>query len=275
MLNMRAQFRCKQESFDVWDCQVTKLIELSEPEFLDFIARPLISRDFIKENVNLMCAWDKHRHCLLVLGENHSDGVLVDAQGYDYARYTSYIPGARDIVAHELDQAVAHLLRELEVDDAGQISIYPDDIAGITGTETGDGSALARMFRCTLEQHSGIAAVEGAGDRLLVTPVSEQLFDDVSGPLFRLRDVLLLGIPANAFLAHEDTDTGLVAASYLAELTETGRERYSELLDAPVSGIQVGVYGPEIVLAGIDAKLLQDFDQAATDHELAEQQMTL
>lgn len=34
---------------------------------------------------------------MLVLGEGVDDGILVDPQGYDYARYTAYVPMVRQL----------------------------------------------------------------------------------------------------------------------------------------------------------------------------------
>ena len=31
-------------------------------------------------------------HCVLVKGENSRDGILVDAEGYSYARYAAFAP---------------------------------------------------------------------------------------------------------------------------------------------------------------------------------------
>ncbi len=31
-------------------------------------------------------------HCLLVSARNRGDGILVDCQGYNYARYAAYVP---------------------------------------------------------------------------------------------------------------------------------------------------------------------------------------
>ena len=35
------------------------------------------------------------RHCVLVLSESGKDGILVDAQGSNYARYAAYLPDAK------------------------------------------------------------------------------------------------------------------------------------------------------------------------------------
>lgn len=40
---------------------------------------------------------DGVNHCLLVFGENHSDGILVRSEGSNYARYSAHIPNARQL----------------------------------------------------------------------------------------------------------------------------------------------------------------------------------
>jgi hypothetical protein len=37
-------------------------------------------------------------HCILALGENYDNGILINSEGYDYARYYSLIPSARLLV---------------------------------------------------------------------------------------------------------------------------------------------------------------------------------
>ena len=40
-------------------------------------------------------------HCLLVLGSDTEDGVLINSEGYNYARYSAYIPNIRQSVTLE------------------------------------------------------------------------------------------------------------------------------------------------------------------------------
>jgi hypothetical protein len=90
-------------------------------------------------------------------------------------------------------------------------------------------------------------------------------------PNFKLRDLLLLGLP-DAYLVHDTADVGFIFAGELAQLDEQGREDFADLLNAPVAGIQAGAYGPEIVLTGIDPQVMMDYDQAAADAVQARQQ---
>ena len=49
--------------------------------------------DFIKENIELMyCDNEGTFHCILVTSEKHDFGILVESEGYHYARYTAYLP---------------------------------------------------------------------------------------------------------------------------------------------------------------------------------------
>ena len=69
-----------------------RIVELSESEYARFYQSPLAEYDFISKHRGAMRQdADGTRHCLLVLGENQEDGILVDAEGYDYARYSAYI----------------------------------------------------------------------------------------------------------------------------------------------------------------------------------------
>ena len=74
---------------------IEKSIILDKDAFECFIHEPLIDYDFIKENVELMCC-DKEDvfHCIFVTSEEHDFGILVESEGYHYARYSAYLPKA-------------------------------------------------------------------------------------------------------------------------------------------------------------------------------------
>lgn len=99
---INAQLRSKQEEIQPVRCDVACIVELSNAEFFDFQFNPLADHDFIKEHLpNLKTDEFDAIPCMLVLGEGVDDGILVDPQGYDYARYTAYIPMARQLFQNE------------------------------------------------------------------------------------------------------------------------------------------------------------------------------
>ena len=72
---------------------IEKTIILDKDTFECFIHDPLNDYDFIKENVELMyCDKDEVFHCIYVTSEEHDFGILVESEGYHYARYSAYLP---------------------------------------------------------------------------------------------------------------------------------------------------------------------------------------
>ena len=96
---VNAQFRRKDESIELEPCSINKVIELPKYKFDMFQNNLLSEYSFLSENRDYM-GFDEYglRHCMLVLCENQDDGILVDAQGSGYARYSSYLPCARQLV---------------------------------------------------------------------------------------------------------------------------------------------------------------------------------
>jgi len=77
-------------------CEYTieKVIELPEKEYSAFASSLLKDNEIVKANRNLMYV-DANEvwHCILVKVAGHKDGILVEAEGYDYARYSAYFEG--------------------------------------------------------------------------------------------------------------------------------------------------------------------------------------
>jgi hypothetical protein len=71
---------------------IEKTMELEKEEFYNFANDLYADQDFIKENVELMRV-DKNgiRHCILVKAKGEICGILVESEGYEYARYAAYL----------------------------------------------------------------------------------------------------------------------------------------------------------------------------------------
>lgn len=96
-MKINAVFQRKETDIETEPCIVENIIELSESEYDYFSHNLLKNFDFIAENKDQMYYKDGVNHCLLVLGENHSDGILVSSEGSNYARYSAHIPNARQL----------------------------------------------------------------------------------------------------------------------------------------------------------------------------------
>ena len=89
---IQAELKCKQTGCEADPCAADKVIELPRPRFKQSSRALLADYDFIAENKNAIRHDEDARHCLLILDEEGKDGLLVDPQGYNYARYSAFVP---------------------------------------------------------------------------------------------------------------------------------------------------------------------------------------
>lgn len=110
---------------------IEKILELPEAEYRAFAENLLADRYFIRENENLMCVdVNKVWHCILVKAEGAKEGILVEAEGYDYARYAAYYkePDTAEEWRELYQNETVAVLRELAKKEAGNRVLLPDKI---------------------------------------------------------------------------------------------------------------------------------------------------
>ena len=77
--------------------EVVKILQLTGQQFRDFSANLLRDMPFLIPNKNLT-GYDKGvTRCLLVSTRSRRDGILVDCQGYNFARYSCYVPSKQSL----------------------------------------------------------------------------------------------------------------------------------------------------------------------------------
>ncbi|WP_051539920.1 DUF6329 domain-containing protein [Ruminococcus sp. FC2018] len=88
----------KEPAFEVRSCVVEKAVGVSHAEFENLRRNTLKDNNLIARNKgNMWFGTDDRYHCLLVYDKEQGDGLLVESEGYDYARYAQYIPQAKII----------------------------------------------------------------------------------------------------------------------------------------------------------------------------------
>ena len=95
---IQAELKRKQSEYKGEACSVDKVIELPAQRFQQFSRALLADYDFIAENKTAIRHDEDARHCLLILDAEGTDGFLVDPQGYNYARYSAFVPNARSLL---------------------------------------------------------------------------------------------------------------------------------------------------------------------------------
>ena len=160
-MKFKANFVEKPVNFQMDDCQIEKVVELSHEDFCRLRITPLADQPFIRENKDCMFHRDGVIHCLLALGQGSNDGVLVDAEQYDCARLAAYVPGMRDIVNAQMDRAADFIIRwGTESTTSGSWCVYFDDLEEHLDLTVREGSGLDSMLRAALKRRPEVAAVD-------------------------------------------------------------------------------------------------------------------
>jgi hypothetical protein len=72
---------------------IEKVVTVKPRLFDSFINKPLDDYKFIDEHKDLMRIYVKGiYHCIFVTSEEHDFGILVQSDGYGYARFSAYQP---------------------------------------------------------------------------------------------------------------------------------------------------------------------------------------
>lgn len=99
MFTINTKLQSKMERWEYDRCQVDVTVTLPHSDFEHFRRNMMQRQEFITKALSeLPVTNDNTRHCIMVLDEEADDGILVDPQGYDYARYSAYVPNAKQIV---------------------------------------------------------------------------------------------------------------------------------------------------------------------------------
>lgn len=109
-LILNANMICKADRFNLKNVAVEKVIEVSKAEFKRFVEKPLERNYYLSTYKELSGFYDDTYHGVLFVNSESGDGLLVNSEGADYARYSQYIPNARALVqAHEQTAAMSEL----------------------------------------------------------------------------------------------------------------------------------------------------------------------
>ena len=106
----------RKPDFRLRDVVIETVIRLPKEEYEQFLSSPCDNYEFIEKNSKSMFMNEKNGvfYCMLVTGEGYRDGVLVEAEGYPYARYASYVPDATALCYDSLSKVNGILAKAVE-----------------------------------------------------------------------------------------------------------------------------------------------------------------
>ena len=145
-MQARAIFRRKEVCFEPSECEIEKVIHLSDSDFARFQQTLLDNYDFLHENADLMRVENGVTHCLLVVGETFEDGILVNSEGSDYARYAAYFPNAKSFL---LTQGQTQQVVQAE---APAEAASPSAVSGVSAALLAYGEKMNRLVDLAIFQ---------------------------------------------------------------------------------------------------------------------------
>lgn len=105
----------KEPEFRPMTCIVEKAIAVSHDEFENLKLHPLQDNNLIAENTDLMyCDSDDIYHCLLIYDEEQGDGIIAEAEGANYLRYSQYISNAKLLYENHVNSNLQHQSMQTE-----------------------------------------------------------------------------------------------------------------------------------------------------------------
>ena len=172
-MNLKIPLQRKASDFQLSDCVIEKVITLPQAEFDTLVQHPMDSNSHIAEHAADMFQDGKGMHCLLVLGADSPDGLVIEAEGYDYARYAAYLPGARTLVEKEVEQAVGYVLYDaMDCSPNGNGSVTTSELEFELGVNMREGSGFNEMLLDALRARQEVAEVafNGIAIRTAIKP---------------------------------------------------------------------------------------------------------
>ena len=285
--------------FKFQKAEIEKKVCLPAGEFEEFLKNPLGDMPCIVENIDLMQEDQEGiYHCLLVTGEGRRDGVLVESEGYRYARYASYVPDAAALEYDSLSEFGAGLSwladRMIQTGTDGTRDrnwiFYLDQIQEGCDFSLSENPALTELLADMLVERPEVHLAYVRSDclelrfHLEFCPNCQKETEDHQslagaasqagdpGELMRQKDEgqtmeaclkdLLCARWENLHLVHDEIDYGLphtIVELDGTTLTAAGKEAWADVLNAKVVRVFRGYSGLQMELSGVKAGRLDAF----------------
>ena len=158
----------KHECFEPERCIVEKTVVLPHRFFEAMRLHPMDDSPYIAENRKFMWNDEHGAHCVLFLDSEGDDGILVQSEGYSYARRAQFVPGAKQLAfdaafttaEHRIHNALADMAEEaVKRMHRGEESFNFKELAEETDAFDFD-EALCRALTEHLQSRADIEAAE-------------------------------------------------------------------------------------------------------------------
>ena len=110
------------------------MVYLPDEKYQQFLKNMTDDYDFIRQHRDEMFQEGEVVHCILVKGENSTDGILVNSEGSGYARYAAYFPAADSFLREQQQEQQAQPQRR-EITQEELVEMYTQHVLWSYGGE--------------------------------------------------------------------------------------------------------------------------------------------
>lgn len=265
-LRTHANWQRKEPELSADECKIEAVVELDDYQFRSFSHHMLDNYDFIRDHVDAMYRdRDGLDHCLLVLGEGHEEGILVESEGCAYARYSSLLPNARSFMQKNIQTMADELIKEGTAQTGnGKWIISFEEISQHFDCTVTPTNGIGQMLIQEMEARDDVANLVIAEDCMEMTYYLDHAPADATTAekittLFGLMGCNLEDV--HIVHADEEHDLATIVELNRHTLTEQGQADWADVLGAEVLRIYDGYYGTQIEVSGCEASRLEDFSK--------------
>ena len=274
-MNFKARFERKANAPQVTDADIVGVVTLNQEQFAWFSERLLDDYDFIADYAKETYDDGERKHCLLVLGEGEDDGILVCSEGSFYARYSAYLPKARQILRDEVHRVAELMIKgRFGETENGSWVIGFDDIKEHFDLTVSPTNGIGEMLLGELEAQEEVGAVIATEDCFEISEYLQNAPEDASASERLLTVFSLMGCnleDVHLLDADEEHEVATIVELNQNTLTDEGKRDWSDVLAAKVERIYDGAYGTQIEVSGCPAHRLRDFSFALAGYCSEEQ----
>lgn len=162
MLITKAILQRKISEFNTQNCVIEGIELMNGDEFEEFSNNLLEDRDFIIERKEEMYRDSEGQiHVLLALDREGGDGILIDSQGHNYARYTAFMPNIMPYIEQQISIAAGQIIKEAAENSSNDSwAIYFDEIEENHGLIVKENNEIGTMLLDELHRREEIAEIE-------------------------------------------------------------------------------------------------------------------
>lgn len=152
-MELYASLRRRDAEIIAQPCRIEDIVELGESEYASLYQNLMRDRDYITERSDLMGYRDGVHHCILALGENQEDGILIQSDGTHYADRYAFIPCARELVDAHIRQLADYVVSESTAhSEDGTWSVSYEELYQHFGASITDTNGNGKLLQKELQQ---------------------------------------------------------------------------------------------------------------------------